>query len=100
MMNEENASDVADQDETNSESFETYQAVAETVGMIPSLRVKDNVFQAIVVVVFVFIGGGGGYITSGTGMGALAGVAGGLISGIFLSGLVLMVFGFTRRSKK
>ena len=99
-MNEENASDVADQDETSIESFETYQAVAETVGMIPSLRVKDNVFQAIVVVVFVFIGGGGGYITSGTGMGALAGVAGGLISGIFLSGLVLMVLGFTRRSKK
>ena len=61
---------------------------------------KDNVFQAVVVVVFALLGAISGYVTEGTGMAALAGVTAGLICGVLLSGLVLMVLGFIRRAKK
>ena len=39
-----------------SQAFESYQTVAETVGMLPSLRWKDNLIQAIAVAGFAGIG--------------------------------------------
>ena len=99
-MNEEKPSNADAEDETRSESFEKYQELAETVGMVPSLRVKDNAIQGVVTLVFALMGAIAGYIIIGTGSGVLACAAGGLISGVFLSGLVLMILGFTRKSKK
>ena len=58
---------------------ETYNTVAETVGLLPSLRLKDNVIQGIVVVVMTAIATLIGLIwhgTMGAAVGALHGRAG------------------------
>jgi hypothetical protein len=79
-------------------SRKSYDAFADKIGMVPNVRFKDNVIQGIVVVVFALIGALGGYYVtsdlSGAGYGALAG----LTTGGFLSGLVLMVVGLSRKA--
>jgi hypothetical protein len=54
----------------------------------------DNVFQAVVVVVFALLGEIGRYVSVGTAMAALARVVGGLICGVLLSDLFLIVLKF------
>ena len=77
----------------------TYQTIAETVGMVPSLNAKDNLYQGIFVglvslnsvIVGYFVGGYNG---------ALGLLLVGLIGSAFLSGGVIMVLGFVRAAKK
>ena len=76
-----------------------YQEIAETVGMVPSLRRQDNIIQGIIVAVGSLIGalaGGAG----GGGGGALIGLLLGLIVSAFVSGFVLMIVGAVRAVKR
>lgn len=81
------------------QGLETYNTIAETVGLIPSLRVKDNLIQAIVIGVItcisVVIGG-----TVGGTTGALFAALVGLVVSLLLSGFVLMILGWVRAIKK
>ena len=77
--------------------FEAYHTVAETIGG-PSLRIKDNIVQALVVFASIGVGAIIGFIGWG-GMGALAGGVAGMILGTLISGLVLMVLGWVRAAK-
>lgn len=79
------------------DGFEAYQAVAETIGG-PSLRVKDNVVQAIVIIASIVIGAAIGFFGWG-GLGAIAGGAAAMILSTLISGLVLMVLGWVRAAK-
>ncbi|MGQ0627341.1 MAG: hypothetical protein ACT4PL_04480 [Phycisphaerales bacterium] len=85
--------------------LDPYHRVADTVGMVPSLRVKDNVIQAVVVVAGLLIGAGiGGIVGVNQNVtwwyGVGAGAVGGVIIATFLSGLVLMVVGWFRGVKR
>lgn len=93
--------------ESNQDSMATYHKVADTVGGVPNLRLKDNVVQTIVVLASAMLGALVGctliwtktidwelYLAAGAG-----GIAG-LILGTFVSGLVLMVMGWVRATKK
>lgn len=82
-----------------------YHKVAETVGLIPSLRIGDNLIQLAIVIVGAVIGAGIGALAvvgsePGWWFGALIGGVTGLIIATFLSGLVLMVFGWIRALRK
>ena len=77
--------------------LEDYQRIAETVGG-PSLRWKDNVIQAGIVVGCTLLGALVGAVGWGW-MGVLFGGAGMMIASTLISGLVLMVLGFVRLGK-
>lgn len=86
----------------------TYNRLADTVGGVPNLRLKDNIFQLMAVTITSLAGGVGGLILQGAdndawGMPGWAGPAlgGGLgfIAGGVLSGFVLMVLGWIRAAK-
>ncbi len=79
-------------------AIDEYQTVAETIGG-PSLRVKDNVIQAAVIVGSTMIGAGIGWLVK-QGIGAAIGAVAGMIVSTLLSGLVLMVLGWVRASKR
>jgi VIT1/CCC1 family predicted Fe2+/Mn2+ transporter len=79
--------------------LETYNAIAETVGGMPSLRIKDNVIQAIVIGVTTAIAVAIGGIAGGT-AGALVAALVGLVLSTLLSGTVLMILGWVRVFKK
>lgn len=73
--------------------------VADTVGLVPNVRKKDNLYQGAIV-------GGGtllltlvGYLVSGVG-GALLGALVGLIGLGLLTGLVIMVLGWKRTAER
>jgi hypothetical protein len=79
--------------------LERYHLVADTVGLVPNIRRRDNLIQAAVV-------GGGtlpciavGALLNGV-EGALTGALAGLIVFGIGSGLVLMVVGLIRASKR
>lgn len=86
------------------DGLEAYNRVAETVGLVPNLRLKDNLGQLIAVVVGVVLGAIAGAIIArvngGAGtdllIGAAIGAALGFILFGFLSGIVLMVIGWIR----
>jgi hypothetical protein len=81
------------------DGLETYNRVAETVGMMPSFRKFDYIFQGSCVVVGALVGAGIGFAYA-QGLGAImGGLAGFIVMGI-LSGLVLMVLGWVRAMKK
>jgi len=85
--------------ESRTSEFETYNRVAETVGMVPSFRKFDYIFQGSCVIVGALVGAGVGYAYMEW-LGALFGaVAGFAVLGI-LSGMVLMVLGWVRVLKK
>lgn len=75
------------------------QLMADTVGLVPSMRMKDNVRQGIVVGICVLIGTPIGFFLWG-GYGALIGALGGLVAGGLGSGTVLMIQGLKRASRK
>jgi hypothetical protein len=60
----------------------------------PNLRWKDNVYQAIVIVVCLILGALTGFlvIPGSRGLGAVTGGFAGLLVGLFGSGIFLMVF--------
>ena len=80
------------------DEVERYNRVAETVGLMPTLRVKDNVVQAIVVLGATGLGAAVGWLQGG-GFGAVVGGAAAMILSAFVSGFVLMVLGWTRGAK-
>jgi hypothetical protein len=79
--------------------LEQYNRVAETIGMMPSFRKFDYIFQGSCVVVGALVGAGVGYAYA-DGLGAAFGGVGGFVVMGILSGLVLMVLGWVRAMKK
>jgi hypothetical protein len=77
---------------------ETYDVVADTVGLVPSLRMKDNVIQGLVIAVVTALAALAGYLTHGT-EGLAIGSLLGLIGSLVLSGAVLMVIGWIRTAR-
>ena len=85
-----------------------YNEFADRVGLVPNVRKKDNLYQGIFVLAFTFIGLAVGWFWDGAPIrevlgdnwpsrvvfGALAG----LVVGTLLSGLVIMVLGFLRKT--
>ena len=80
--------------------LEDYNRIAETVGMMPTLRVKDNVIQALVVLAGIIVGAVVGYIIGEQDPRAavLGGVAGLVLFGL-ISGFVLMILGWVRAAR-
>ena len=86
--------------------FESYQTIAETVGGVPSFRLRDNLIQGILVV----LGTAAGALLGATqharlkGVGRvdglLLGAVVGLIASVVLSGLILMILGWIRAARK
>lgn len=81
------------------EKQSNYQTVAETVGMLPSLNKKDNLYQGIFVLVISLVSFLIGVMVGGLEVG-LVFLLLGLIGSGLLSGLVLMVLGFVRLARK
>lgn len=79
--------------------LEQYNRVAETVGMMPSFRKFDYLFQGSCVIIGALVGAGIGYAFM-QGLGAIFGALVGFIVMGVLSGLVLMVLGWVRALKK
>lgn len=75
-----------------------YNLVADKIGGVPNVRKKDNLYQALAIVVFVIIGLVVGWAIGGWPQGPLLGALGGLIAGTLISGAVLMVLGLLRKS--
>jgi len=91
------------------DGLDTYQNVAETVGMLPSLRRRDNLIQAVLVIAGALIGALLGlWLVSGDQLGEdmpswtglAAGGVGGAVVACLLSGFVLMILGWVRALKK
>jgi hypothetical protein len=82
------------------DAFEQYHAIAETVGFMPSIRLRDNIIQGAVVAAGTVIGALVGWITGQSILAAAFG--GGIGFALFgiLSGVVLMVIGWIRLLKK
>ncbi len=88
-------------------AMEDYHRVAETVGFVPSLRVKDNLFQMVFVlsgigvgVLLGWLGARGQSPRLGSGVSpaiamTIGGVLGFIVAGV-VSGLILMVVGWVR----
>jgi len=70
--------------------------IADKVGLVLNLRVKDNLYQAIAVASTTALGALVGFIFGGVRV-ALSGAFGGLVVGGLASGLVLMIIGLTRK---
>lgn len=85
--------------------LEDYHRIADTIGGVPNLRWKDNLFQLICVAVFAVVGGLLGWLRIpgkdiSAGSRIAMGTLGGLILGTLLSGLVLMALGWIRSGRK
>jgi predicted anti-sigma-YlaC factor YlaD len=78
---------------------DTYDAVADTVGLVPSVRLKENAIQGITVVVITGIAALVGFVMNGT-AGLVIGTLLGLLGSLLVSGAVLMVVGWVRAAKK
>jgi VIT1/CCC1 family predicted Fe2+/Mn2+ transporter len=83
----------------SSNRLENYNTVAETIGGMPSLRVKDNLIQSLVIAVTTFVSVIIGTIMGGA-MGAFIAIFLGLVLSTFVSGFVLMILGWVRAAKK
>ncbi len=86
---------------------DSYDKIADTVGMVPSKNMKDTVFQAIFIGVGLAVGIGVGALIGGlTGgsagcfYGLFLGALGGLILSTLISGVILMVRGWKRARSK
>jgi hypothetical protein len=89
------------QPQPSNPGLENYQRVADTVGMVPSLRWKDNVIQLIAVIAGTIAGAGIGFVIAGGRTdGAVIGAILGLVAALFISGIVLMILGWMRARKR
>lgn len=86
-------------DKPKRQGLENYNTIAETVGGIPSLRVKDNIIQAVVIALVTCIAVIVGTALGGAGGAIIAAILGLLLSTI-ISGFVLMIVGWIRAAKK
>ncbi len=80
-------------------SRETYDTVADTLGLVPNVRLKDNVIQGITVVAITGLAALVGFLSNGT-AGLAIGSLLGLIGSLLISGGVLMVVGWVRAAKQ
>jgi hypothetical protein len=81
------------------DGLETYNTYAETIGGAPTLRWKDNVFQAVFILFITGVTATAGYFYKQFTGAMLFGV-GGLIISTLLSGFVLMILGWIRATNK
>ena len=88
------------EEDTGPGPMDTYQTVAETVGMVPSFNIQDNVIQGIIVGVITVIAAVIGFVITRNMTGCLVFTVIGLILSLFISGLVIMFLGLFRRGKK
>ncbi|QDT63030.1 hypothetical protein [Calycomorphotria hydatis] len=79
-----------DDNEKVSSAQASYNIVSDTVTGV-NVRFSDNLFQAIFIVVSIFICSGVG-ILIGAGPGALLGAFAGLVLGVLASGFLLMIY--------
>ncbi|MDX2130969.1 MAG: hypothetical protein SFY69_02820 [Planctomycetota bacterium] len=87
--------------------LDDYHKIADTVGGVPNLRVKDNLIQTAIIIGTTVVLGGLGYllcefgvIAAEPGLGAIIGAVGGLVLSTLLSGFVLMILGWSRALRK
>lgn len=85
--------------ESQSEAFEKYQTFAETVGGVPSVRPKDNLYQGVAVLLATAIGAAAGFVYGGGTWAVLLGLAG-MVIGLLGSGIVLMILGWVRATRR
>ena len=76
----------------------TYHLLADKIGGVPNFRKKDNFYQAAGIGVAIVIGSLTGGFIDGWPRGVFLGALGGLIGGTLISGIVLMIVGFLRKS--
>lgn len=76
-----------------------YETFAQTVGGVPSMNPRDNLFQGVFVLVGTLLMALVGFLMART-EGALVGALLGLIGSGLLSGLILMVLGLVRAAKR
>lgn len=84
-------------------ALDALHTAADTVGMVPNVRLKDNLVQGAVVLGGTLVAAVVGLFLGPAGerwIGAAAGAVVGLIVSGLASGLVLMVLGWTRTAKK
>lgn len=84
-------------DPATGNAMDAYHTVAETVGGVPNLRWKDNLFQIGVSIVFAIVGA---IVAKLAYQPALAGAVCGFILGVLGSGFVLMVVGWVRAGRR
>jgi len=87
--------------------LDEYHRISDTVGGVPSLRLRDNVIQTIVVDLGAIVGALAGWAASRGGdwnfpdhVGVMIGGVIGLIASAFGCGLVLMVLGWRREYRR
>src|SRR5829696_3004669 len=78
---------------------EAYQNVADTVGMVPSLRWKDNLIQAACILLGAVLGAAITFFATGNPGFAVLGGIGGIVAALFISGIVLMFLGWRRAAR-
>ncbi|HOX05800.1 MAG TPA: hypothetical protein PK280_05320 [Planctomycetota bacterium] len=81
------------------DGLEAYHTVAETVGMVPNVRFRDNLIQGLVIGIGTLVATLVGLIVGG-GTGAAIGLVCGLVISLLISGAVLMVIGWVRAARK
>jgi hypothetical protein len=78
---------------------DAYKVVTDTV-VGPNVRVKDNLYQAVAIVVCLILGAAiGGVTVEDRQFGALVGGFAGLLAGLFGSGIFLMIFRAVRHAR-
>jgi hypothetical protein len=76
---------------------DSYDRLADKVGLVPNVRATDNVFQGVLVAVTTVLGAAVLGVIGGWPMGVLGGAVLGLVVGGLLSGGVLMMRGLRRK---
>lgn len=95
-------------DTANTGAGAQYDRIADTVGLIPNVRKKDNLYQGLCVLVFVIIGTALAFFWDGAAIRdflgdslpvrLVVGAFAGLVIGALISGAILLVLGFKRKS--
>lgn len=81
------------------DAFESYQTIAETVGGIPSIRKKDNLYQGLAILGTTLVGVVIGLFSDSKHLALPFGLLGAIV-GLLVSGIVLMVLGWIRAARK
>jgi hypothetical protein len=78
---------------------QAYNVVSDTVTGV-NIRLRDNLFQGLAILACLLLGAGIGLLIAAEPVrGALFGSLGGLVVGLFVSGLVLMIFRAVRHAR-